>query len=65
MKGLKNLQLHRVRTCRWLLETRLSTEVYSLAFMIKFDYSMLKFHVNATVSRALRNMVENRPSVSF
>ena len=44
---------------------RVSTEVYSQAFVIKFDYSMFKFDVNATVSRALRNMAESCPSASF
>jgi len=40
-----------------------TTDVYSLAFLIKCVYKFLKLEVNATVRDAIENAAESRPSI--
>ena len=41
----------------------MSSDIYSLAFMIKSLYKILDFKLNRTVKNALKEFSDNRPSL--
>ena len=41
-----------------------SSDIYSLAFMIKSLFKILDFKLNRTVKNALKELSDNRPSLS-